>query len=66
MKTVPTGLLGVPPSGPAIPVIDNPHGAPERAQIPRTIASAHGRLTAPWVRRISSGTPSSSALARLE
>ena len=27
MNTVPTGFWGVPPSGPAMPVIDTPHGA---------------------------------------
>src|SRR5439155_22485067 len=47
MKTVPTGLVGVPPPGPAIPVTDSPHGLPDASQIPRAIASAHGPLTAP-------------------
>ena len=66
MNTVPTGLVGVPPSGPAMPVMLRPHAAPERWQAPRTIASAHGRLTAPCTRSTSAGTPSSSSLARLD
>ena len=65
-KTVPTGFAAVPPSGPAIPVIARPQGVPARSQTPRTIASAHGALTAPWTRRISAGTPSSSSFARFE
>src|SRR5213594_1805438 len=66
MKTVPTGFVGVPPSGPAMPVMASPHGAPARVAIPRAIASAHGALTAPCVVRIDSGTPSSSSFARFE
>src|SRR5207249_6099926 len=65
-NTVPTGFAAVPPSGPAIPVIARPQGVPARSQTPRTIASAHGALTAPWTRRISAGTPSSSSFARFE
>src|SRR5438132_9792601 len=65
-NTVPTGFAAVPPSGPATPVIARPQGAPARSQTERTIASAQGALTAPWVRRISAGTPSSSSFARFE
>ena len=66
MNTVPTGLAGVPPSGPAMPVMARPQAAPERSQMPRTMASAHAWLTAPCVLRISSDTPSSSCFARFE
>src|SRR5437762_5946607 len=65
-NTVPTGFAAVPPSGPATPVIARPQGAPARSQTERTLASAQGALTAPWVRRISAGTPSSSSFARFE
>src|SRR3972149_10667248 len=51
MNTVPTGLSGVPPSGPAIPVTARPHGDFEAAQMPRTLASATRAPTAPWARR---------------
>src|SRR5207244_8229696 len=47
MKTVPTGFPGVPPSGPAMPVMARPTGLPLRAQMPRAMASAQGALTAP-------------------
>src|SRR5687768_1960428 len=66
MNTVPTGLAALPPSGPAMPVMERPHGLPERSQIPRAIASAQAALTAPCALNTSSGTPSSSCLARLE
>ena len=65
-NTVPTGFAGVPPSGPAIPVMASAHAVPARSAAPRAIASAQGALTAPWTRRTSAGTPRSSSLARFE
>src|SRR5262249_58940844 len=47
MQTVPTRLVGVPPSGPAIPVTARPHGDPLIRQMPAAMASATGALTAP-------------------
>src|SRR5262245_9275389 len=66
MNTVPTGLVGVPPSGPAIPVPAIPHGDPEIRQMPAAIASATGALTAPCSRSRASGTPRSCCLASFE
>src|SRR5215470_8461774 len=65
-KTVPTGLTGVPPSGPAMPVTASAQDAPARVATPRAIASAHCPLTAPWARRSDPGTASSSSFARRE
>ena len=56
----------MPPSGPAMPVTAIPHAEPEMRQMPATIASATGALTAPCARSISSGTPRSCSLAWLE
>ncbi len=47
IATVPTGFCGVPPPGPAIPVIPTPMLAPVRARIPSARATATGSLTAP-------------------
>ena len=45
--TVPTGLAGVPPSGPAMPVMPTPMSAPDAARMPSAMARATGSLTAP-------------------
>ena len=47
IKTVSTGLVGVPPSGPAMPVIASAQSLPLTRRTPAAIASAHGALTAP-------------------
>ena len=49
-----------------MPVTASPHGVWAAAQMPRTIASAQGALTAPCAFKTSSDTPSSSCLARFE
>ena len=45
--TVPTGFSGVPPPGPATPVIPTPTSAPNRARAPSARATATSGLTAP-------------------
>jgi hypothetical protein len=65
-QTVPTGFSGVPPPGPAIPVIATAISAPKRCNAPAAIASATGSDTAPLASISAGSTPSSSALASLE
>src|SRR5882724_2845275 len=55
--TVPTGLPGTAPSGPAIPVTATATCAPERRRAPRAIARATASLTAPWAFNTDIGTP---------
>src|SRR5581483_6180479 len=55
--TVPTGFSGVPPSGPAMPVIDAAQVAPDLRRAPSAIARTTGSLTAPCCWRRSRGTP---------
>src|SRR5581483_4004421 len=45
--TRPTGLSGVPPSGPAMPVTDTPTSTPRRARTPAAISAAASADTAP-------------------
>ncbi|KOF52270.1 hypothetical protein AD428_21305 [Achromobacter sp. DMS1] len=46
--TMPTGLPGVAPPGPAMPVVDTARCAPgEASSTPLAISSATGSLTAP-------------------
>lgn len=45
IQTVPTGLSGVPPEGPATPVVAMPYMAPVARRTPSAICSATGRLT---------------------
>src|SRR5690242_11695496 len=59
------GFSGVPPPGPAIPVIEQAIDALERASAPSAIAIAHSRLTAPYFLSISRDTPSISCFASL-
>jgi hypothetical protein len=63
--TVPTGLPGTAPPGPAMPVTATARCTGARVSAPSAIARATGSLTAPWVRSSASGTPSSSDLAAL-
>ena len=57
--TVPTGFDGVPPPGPAMPVIATATSASDAASAPRAIAQAVATLTAPNVSTTSSLTLSS-------
>ena len=66
IQTVPTGLAGVPPSGPAMPVTATAKPAGERASTPSAIARATSALTAPWRAMSAGATPSSSILAAFE
>src|SRR5204863_21776 len=54
--TVPTGLEGEPPPGPAMPVIATAISASDAASAPRAIAQAVATLTAPKVSTTSSLT----------
>ena len=47
IKINPTGFSGLPPVGPAIPVVAIPTFTPNLAQTPSTIATATASLTAP-------------------
>ena len=64
--TVPTGLLGLPPSGPATPVIATATSALLRLSAPFAIAQATAIETAPKVSMRSGETPSISCLASFE
>src|SRR5580692_4128946 len=55
--TKPTGFSGVPPPGPAIPVIPTPSVAPARFRMPSARARAASGLTAPFDSINSGGTP---------
>ena len=56
-------LPGVPPSGPAIPVVDTPIDAPNARRAPAAISPAVSSLTAPCAASVSRRTPSSSCFA---
>ncbi len=60
--TSPTGFSGVPPPGPAMPVVEIASCAPVAASAPRAIASAHSAETAPCCSRSAAGTPSIACL----
>ena len=62
-QTVPTGFSGVPPSGPATPVIATAVSAPNRSTAPSAIASATSCDTAPCASMSAGSTPSRSILA---
>ena len=64
--TVPTGLSGVPPVGPATPVTATLTCARECRTAPNAIARATTSLTAPCAATRSGSTPSASAFASLE
>lgn len=64
--TVPTGFSGVPPLGPAIPVIAVAVSAPKPYSAPAAIAWATGSETAPWASISAGSTPRSCAFASLE
>ena len=57
-QTVPTGFSGVPPPGPATPVIPTPHVAPDTAATPAAISVAVRSETAPCASRVSADTDS--------
>src|SRR6185312_2645384 len=65
MWTVPTGFSGVPPPGPATPVIPTPQSLPRWVRTPPAIARATGSETAPCSAIISAGTPTSFVLSSL-
>src|SRR5690606_25423370 len=58
MKTVPTGFSGVPPPGPATPLIATPHSAPVMRRMPEAMARTAGSLTAPSLSMRAASTPS--------
>ena len=64
-QTVPTGFSGLPPAGPAIPVMPNPMLAPVFLRIPRDISSAVGSLTAPCFSNVAGFTPRNLVFASL-
>ena len=66
MKTRPTGLSGVPPSGPAMPVMATPMSVPApRGARPRPWRRATSSETAPCGSITAGSTPSSSTFDRL-
>ena len=56
-QTVPTGLSGAPPSGPATPVIATATDEPQTRLAPSAISRAVGSLTAPKSAIVSGLTP---------
>ncbi len=60
IHTVPTGFDGVPPDGPAIPVVDSPMSVRAAPRIPDAIDSAVSLLTAPCAPITPAGTRRSS------
>src|SRR5437879_3230087 len=65
-QTVPTGLLGVPPSGPAMPVMATARSAPEVRSAPAAISRTVDSLTAPCSASVRAETPTSRIFAGLE
>jgi acetoin utilization deacetylase AcuC-like enzyme len=63
--TSPTGFSGVPPVGPAMPVMARATSAPQARRAPSAMAAATSALTAPWARMTSSLTPTSRVFAVL-
>ena len=66
IQTVPTGLSGVPPAGPATPVVALPYTEPVARRTPSAICSATGRLTAPKRSRSPPFTPSNERFTSFE
>src|SRR5579862_5254129 len=64
--TNPTGFSGVPPVGPAIPVVLIPKSAPAPLRTPSAISFATGSLTAPCSASVFSDTPSNRVFDSLE
>jgi coenzyme Q-binding protein COQ10 len=64
--TRPTGLPGVAPPGPAMPVMETARSTPAFSSAPIAIAVAVSLLTAPNVARVVALTPSIARLASLE
>src|SRR5438132_11656605 len=65
-QTVPTGLSGAPPSGPAMPVMDTASVDPQSFFAPSAISRAHGSLTAPKSASVSGLTPRTPVLISSE
>ena len=65
-QTVPTGLPGTAPPGPAIPLIDTARSAPLRRNACRASSATVASLTAPWRLRVVARTPRSRRLAASE
>jgi hypothetical protein len=63
---MPTGFSGVPPPGPAIPVMPIPMSAEKRAAAPAARAAATSGETAPTEAISSAGTPAWAILASFE
>ena len=66
IQTKPTGLSGVPPPGPAMPVVEHETVLEHRDRTPAAIAKATGSLTAPCSSKTSCGTANNSCLMVLE
>lgn len=66
MQTVPTGVSGLPPEGPATPVTATATSAPLTASAPEAIAEAVSRLTTPYRSIVSCDTPRSRTFASIE
>src|SRR6202035_3924492 len=64
--TRPTGLPGVAPPGPAMPVMETARSTPARSSAPTAIAIAVSLLTAPKLSSVVALTPSIARLASLE
>src|SRR5512141_1827172 len=64
--TRPTGLPGVAPPGPAMPVVETARSTPARSSAPTAIAVAVSLLTAPKLSSVEALTPSIARLASLE
>jgi hypothetical protein len=64
--TRPTGLPGVAPPGPAMPVQERAISAPLCASAPSAISRATGSLTAPTAASTASGTPNCAVFIALE
>ncbi len=65
-QTVPTGLSGVPPSGPAIPLTAMATSAPDAPSAPRAISLTVRSLTAPKRASVRADTPSTRRFASFE
>ena len=66
INAVPTGFWAVPPSGPAIPVVERANVVPLRCSAPSAMARATSSLTAPATEISSAETPNVRVFASLE
>ncbi len=65
-QTIPTGFSGVPPSGPATPVMPTPTAAPNRSAAPSASAAATSGDTAPCRSISAAGTSAKATFAAFE